>query len=326
MEKIFNLINQSKNILLILHSSPDGDSLGANLAMTQYLKSLNKNVTLISGDSKIPINYKKLPHVDQIIEKNIFQINLSDFDLFLVLDCASFDQVTKLGKINIPNTLKIINIDHHVSNKNFGNINYVKKNAPATCEIIYNLFSKWKVKIDNDIAAFLIVGIYDDSLFKYHNTTYKTFKIASKLAKICPNFNNYLFDIDNSNSPEKIKFLGVALSNIETYFDNQVAIASVPFELMEKNSFPIGTTDDTDINNILKSVIGWNIGINFFEYQKNKIKVGFRTRDSNKWNVSLIAKALGGGGHVAASGANLNMPFADAKKLLLDKLQEIYKL
>lgn len=326
MNKLLDIIKKSQNVLLTLHTSPDGDSVGANLAMYRYLKSLNKEVTLIAGDSQIPLNYKKLPGIENVLERNIFQINLDDYDLFIALDIAGIDQISKLGPIDFPKNLTILNIDHHIRNKLFGSTNYIVADAPATCEILYNLFKTWKTKIDHDTAANLIVGIYDDSLFKYHNTTYKTFEIAAKLAKICPEFNDYLFDIDNSNSPEKIKFMGVALSHLEHYFDDEVAISVVPFELMEKNRLPLGTTDDTDINNILKSVVGWNIGINFFEYQPDKIKLGFRTRDEKKYDVSLIAKDLGGGGHKAASGATLNMPFDVAKALLLKKLKSIYNL
>jgi len=330
MIKLLEIIKKASSILLTLHTSPDGDSVGANLAMYRFLKNLNKEVTLIAGDSQIPLNYKHLPGIENVLERNIFQIDLDEYDLFIALDIAGVDQISKLGSIEFPKNLTILNIDHHIRNQLFGTTNYIVADAPATCEIIYNLFKSWsasrRTKIDHDTAANLIVGIYDDSLFKYHNTTYKTFEIAAKLAKICPEFNDYLFDIDNSNSPEKIKFMGVALSHIENYFNDEVAISAVPFELMEKNRFPLGTTDDTDINNILKSVVGWNIGINFFEYQPDKIKLGFRTRDEKKYDVSLIAKELGGGGHKAASGATINMPFDVAKELLLKKLKSIYNL
>lgn len=330
MNKILNKIRKSQNVLLCLHTSPDGDSVGACLAFYQYLKHLKKNVTLISGDSKLPINYKTLPFSQNIIEKNIFQTNLKDFDLFITLDTASPDQISKLGKINFPKSLYIINIDHHLSNKKYGHINFINKNIASTCEVVYKLFEIWTrsggLKIDKNIAACLISGIYDDCQFKYEKVTYKTFEIASKLAKINPQFYKYLFEIDNNNSPEKIKFMGVALSNINNYFNSQVAISEIPFEIMEQYRFPASTSENTDINNILKSVVGWNIGINFFEYQKDKIKVGFRTRDAFKYDLTKIAKALGGGGHMSAAGANLNMPFTDAKDLLLQTLKKVYNL
>lgn len=324
--KIWQKIRKSNNILLCLHTSPDGDSVGACLAFYQYLKHIKKTVTLISGDSKIPTNYLSLPFAKNIVEKNIFQINLKEFDLFITLDTASHEQITKLDKLIIPKSLYIINIDHHLSNKKYGHINFINKNIASTCEIINKLFELWKARIDRNIAACLISGIYDDCQFKYDKVTYKTFEIASKLAKINPQFYKYLFEIDNNNSPEKIRFMGVALSNINNYFDSRVAISEIPYDLMEQYRFPSGTSENTDINNILKSVIGWDIGINFFEYQKDKIKVGFRTRDSKKYDLTKIAKVLGGGGHMSAAGANLNMPFDTAKDLLLKTLQKVYNL
>ncbi len=326
MNNIKNAINQAQNILLIFHQSHDGDSVGSNLAMYLYLLQIGKNVTLISGDDKIAQNYKTLPGIDQVIEKNIFDIDLNRFDLFITLDINRFDQVSKIKSFVPPKHLKIINIDHHATNVKFGDINYIKKNSPATCQILYDLLHSWQADITPDIAANLIAGIYEDSMFKYQNTTYKTFRIVARLTKICPHFNRYIFDMENSNTPQNIKFMAIALSSIETVFNNQIAISFVPYDIIKNNNFSKNISDNTDINSILKSVIGWNIGINFFEYQPNNIKLGFRTRNPETWDVSLIAKALGGGGHKAASGANLKMSFESAKKLLLDKLKEIYKL
>jgi bifunctional oligoribonuclease and PAP phosphatase NrnA len=325
-KQLLEIIKKANNILLTLHPSPDGDSIGSNLAFYQFLKNIKKKVTLISGDSKLPDNYKIFPFYQEIIPKNIFQINWNEYDLFISLDIASYQQISKLNEITIPKSVYVVNIDHHISNVKYGNINYIQANLASTCEIVFNLFQDWKVKINKNIAACLIAGIYDDSQFKYDKVTYKTFEIASKLAKINPQFHKYLFEIDNNNSPEKIKFVGIALSNIENYFNDKVAISSIPFEIMQQYRFPANTSENTDINNILKSVIGWDIGINFFEYQKDKIKIGFRTRNPQKYNLTKIAKALGGGGHVSAAGANLNIPFAQAKDLLLKTLKKVYNL
>jgi len=330
MNKIFETIKKSRNILLTLHPGPDGDSVGANLAFYIFLKRLKKNVTLISGDSKLPINYSTLPFAKNIIEKNIVELDLKNYDLIVLLDIAGKSQISRINDIKFSKNSKIINIDHHVSNKGIGNINLINKNSPSTCEMIFRLFEKWsasrRIKIDKNIAACLITGIYDDCQFKYDKVNFKTYDIASKLAKINPQFNKYLFEVDNNNSPEKIKFLGIALSHIETFFNNQIAISLIPFDIMEQNRFPKSTTENTDISNILKSVIGWNIGISFFEYMPNKIKISMRTRDPKKFDVSKLARALNGGGHVSAAGANLNMPFKEAKKTLLETIKKVYKL
>jgi len=324
MDEIFDLIKQSKNILLTLHPSPDGDAVGANLAMYWALKQLKKKVVLISGDSKLPVNYRHLPGSDRILSQNILNCRLQDYNLLILLDIAGKRQITQLKKIKFPENLKIINIDHHATNRGVGHFDLIDKKSPATCEILFNLLEKWPIKINRKIAVCLLAGIYDDCHFKYELVTSRTYEIAAKLAKINPRFHQYLFEIDNNNSPEKIKFLGIALSKVETFFNNQAAISFVPFEIMDQNRFPKSATENTDVANILKSVINWQIGGTFFEYQQDKIKVGFRTRDARKYDLTKIAKALGGGGHRAAAGANLEMPFDQAKKLVIVQLQRIY--
>lgn len=323
-KKIFFIIQKAQNILIHLHPSPDPDCLGSALAMYIFLKRIKKKVTLISGDSPVPLTFRNFPLVDKIINKNFFEVDLRTFDLFIALDTADRRQISKIAPVKFPKNLKVINIDHHLTNKGIGHYNLIDKKAPANCQVLYEFFEKNKIKIDKNMASCLLAGIYGDTMFKYEKVTPRTYEIITKLSKINRNFHSYIFDIDNSNTKENIDFMKLALNNIETHFNEKIAISFIDFESIKEKTHI--ATEKNDIPNLLKSVIDWEIGVSFIEYQKNKIKISLRTRNSKKYNLIKIAQKLGGGGHSNAAGANLSMPFDEAKDLFLKTIKKVYNL
>lgn len=329
MKKIYSQINSaitnSHHILLHLHPSPDADSAGSALAFYHYIKSIKKKVTLITGDSRLSLSLSHLPGSKQIVAKSYFDIDLNKFDLFIILDSSAPDQISKLAPVTFPSTMKTIVIDHHISNTGFGDINLIDVNSPATCQIVYRFFRDSHINITPKMAACLLAGIYTDTGgFKYPPTSTDTFDAAAHLAKIYPNFTQTIFEIENNDTPENLRFLGKILSQIETHFNNHVAIASLSLEDLRSVSLsPDNATGG--VANILKSVVGWNIAISMVEVETNKISVSFRTRNAKIYDVSKIALATGfGGGHRAASGATIPLSLPDAKKLVLNTIKKIY--
>lgn len=325
-KKIWKEIKKAKNILLTLHPSPDADSIGSNLALYHVLTKMGKKVTILGGDSEFPQNLLSLPGVNKILPKNFFQIETSDYDLFIITDISSEKQISKQGEVIIPKTLKTIIIDHHTSNLKFADINLVDSKSPATCQIVYEFLETEKIKISKSIAICLFIGIYTDTGgFKYLNTTSKTFEIAANLTKIYPDFNKTIFELENNDKPDRLKFLSIMLGSINTYFSGKVAVASVDFKTIEKNNINNSVVHGSDIANYVKSVVGWEIGISLIEAQPNLIKISFRTRDPQKYDLTKISVALGGGGHKSAAGVTLtDISLTKAKELLIEKLCQVY--
>src|SRR3989344_912813 len=323
---IWSEIQKANSILLHCHPSPDGDSIGGVLAMMHVLKSLDKKVTVIAGDSEKPSSFSVLPGFYEIIAKNLTQTDLSEFDLFIIQDSSSLGQITKLAEIKFPESLRTIVIDHHATNTEFANINLVDSSYPAVCQMIYDLFQEWKVKISPETAVCLFVGIYTDTGgFKYQSTTSDTLLTSADLARTNPQFPQVIFELENNYEPEQIKFIGLSLTHIETFFSNHVAIAAVPNSILQENGIRKEHTEKIGISNMLKSVKGWEVGIRFTESEPGIVTLSFRTRDSNKYDVGKLAVATGfGGGHKVASGATFKMPFDQAKKHLLETIQKVY--
>lgn len=326
-KKIWKEINHSNNILLSVHAGPDADSVGSNLALYYALKKMGKNVSIIQGDSELPPNLKTIPGSDKIIPKNIFQIDLSKFDLFLILDSSAPSQVSRLGKITFPKSLKTIIIDHHLSSEKFAKINLVLPKYTSTCQVIFDLLQNQKIKIDKFMAACLFIGIYTDTgAFKYFNPTYKIFDIVSKLVKIYPKYPQLIFGIENNDQPDRIKLFSFLLSSVKNYCSDHVAIASISCEDIQKNHIDINTLNGySDVTNMLKSVVGWDIAMTMIEFQPGSVRVNFRTRDADKYDLSKIAAATGsGGGHRAAAGATVNKSIPEATEFLLSIIKKLY--
>lgn len=325
--KIWEKIQKSQKVLMHLHPSPDGDAVGAVLAMMHLLEGMGKEVTVIGGDSSLLQPLGCLPGFDQILPRNYFQINPKEFDLFLLIDTSSPNQVSKIAEVTFPEKLDTVVIDHHdTTSPDFGKINLVETSSSSTCQILYELMREWQVKITPKMAICLFVGIYlDTGGFKYSKTSSETFIIASELVEIYPGFPEIIFKIENSNQPQKLQFIGLALNSIEKYFLGKVAIATVPFEELKKRGIEKQHTEKTEISNMIKSVVGWEIGVGFVEAEPSVINLSFRTRNPLKFNVGRIALATGfGGGHSSAAGATLKMPFTKAKKFLLETIKKVY--
>lgn len=323
--EIKKAIDGSSSILLHLHPSPDGDSLGSSLALFNYLKDQNKRVTLIKGDSELPSNFFLLPGYDQITPKNLFEVNLSDYDLFISCDTSALNQVSKLGPVSFPASLTTVNIDHHSTNTGFAQISLIDPSSPATCQIIYQLLKDWHANITPQIAINLFIGLYTDSLFKYPKTTPLTFRIAAALVKFYPEFPKVIFEIENNNEPQQLVFRGLSLTSIESFFSGNLALSSIDYLTLQKHQIHKSQTEKADISNLLKSVVGWNIGASLVESEPGVCNLSLRTRDSQKFNLGKIAEATGaGGGHPAAAGATIYQPLPQAKKILLEIIRSQY--
>lgn len=320
-------IQKAKSILLHCHPSPDPDSVGSALAMKFALEQLGKKATVIKGDSDIPQAFMHFPGADQIIKKNFFEVDLKEFDLFISVDASAVDRISSLRPVIIPDSLMVVNIDHHQTNTNFALINLVESSYPATAQILSDLFSCWKIEMTHDIAANLFIGIYTDTGgLKYRGATTRTFQVAAELVKHVPDFPEVISAMDNSYTPAAIAYQSLALGSVENFLGGKLAIASISNDALRKNNITESDRGGIQVSEILRSVIGWDIDVALVEFDKDKVKAGLRTRDINKYDVSKLALALGGGGHKAAAGANLDMPLAEAKALVVAKAKELYNL
>lgn len=326
--EILEEIKKAKKILLCFHPNPDFDSVGGVLAMRRALTAMGKSADVIKGDSDIPQFAKYLPDTEYIIEKNFLETDLSQYDLFIALDAsAALERLSLLGEVKLPTSLRIVRIDHHMSiGRSFAHIDLADENSPATCQILHDLFAEWGIEITKEMSILLFAGIYyDTGGLKYPKTDSKTFLIMANLAKTAPDFHNTISQIENNQEEDTVLFQGLALSSIETFFDGKAAVSTVSFGELKKRSIK-NELRAGDIATILKSVAGWMVGVSIVEKEPSIIKVSFRSKDAERYDVFKIAAVLGGGGHRAAASAVINKPLAEAKEMIINAMAKSVRL
>lgn len=317
-------IEKVDKILLHSHPSPDPDSIGSTMGLFLLLKKMGKHPTLIIGDSVAPSWLKFLPGTDQIVQKNYFEINPAEFELFLILDAGGLEQISKKGEIKFPENLKTIAIDHHISNPGYAEINLIDPSYPSAAAMVADLIKVWGMEPDQDMALNLIMGIYSDTGgFKFPPTDSQTFETMAWLVKYAPDYHRTIFEYENSLDPGRVKYLGLALSNIQLLAGGRVAITLVSNQQLKQAGLAIADSERSPVPNMLISVVGWEIGIGVCEREVGVFSLSFRTRDPQKFDVAKIAAATGeGGGHKAAAGATIRKPLTE----VVDEIKRVLGL
>lgn len=302
-------LQAAKKILITAHINPDGDALGSTLAMWQALRQLGKSAQIYLDD-KLPTNLNFLPHIDEI--KRPAEDEKFDADLMLVIDTAP-DRIANVRKLT---DAPILNVDHHVTNKNENDDLYLDSNAAAACEIAYELCKELDVKISTDIAICLYTGIVTDTgFFNYSNTTAKTFLIAAALLE-CGVKPNYISENVERRTQKDVEVMRAALQTMQIFFDGKVAGMFIDEELAKI----VDTTEGlVDLIRVIDTV---DVAFILQYKAENFIRVSLRSKGAN---VSEIAQKLGGGGHIRAAGCTLHTNFDDAKNILLKTLGEYFK-
>jgi len=325
-------IKKAKSILLHCHPSPDPDSVGSALAMKFALEQLGKKATVIKGDSEIPQAFMHFPGAKDIVQKNFFEVDLKEFDLFIALDSARIEMVSRRGEVVFPSSLKVITIDHHQSNDMYGFINLVMTTYLANCQLLFDIFREWGIKLNPEIATNLFMGMYADTGgFKYAGVSASTFTIASELVRHIPDVSMLINTMLNSNTPGFMKFEGKALDSIEISNSGKFALASVSWPVLKGLSIRAEDVRVSEIASFMLTVSQWQVVACAFEMEPsdtepNRVKFSFRSKDQDKYDVAKLAETMGGGGHKAAAGLILKMPFEEAKKTVVSKVKELYNL
>jgi phosphoesterase RecJ-like protein len=262
-----------------------------------------------------------LPGKELVVDQSVSEINLNRFDVFFMLDSSTLDRVSA-ASLDLPATLKTVNIDHHITNPKFGQINLVPDGYPATAQILFELFNQLSLVITPEAAANLFMGIYTDTGgFRYRGTNSDTFAAAAALVKIYPDFPSLMFALMNNNEPEVLLYEKLLLDSLAVV--GRVAIVGADYQRLKDNGI-LEKHRHESLSNKLISVKDWQVGVTMLELAPGTIKLSFRTRDEQKFDVAKIASALGGGGHKAAAGATISSSYLEARARVIKIINEVY--
>lgn len=293
------IITSKQRFLISCHINPDGDGIGSLLAFGISLKELGKDVQLVCTDG-VPNVFGFLDG-SAAITRNLEVTERPE--VLIYVDCAEKERAALPAGIRDMNGLMIVNIDHHVTNTGFGDLNIIDSNAAATGEIILRILKELNLPFNQSIALSLYTAIATDTgFFRFGNTTGATLEACSYLInafQIEPS--KIAEQVHEQKSYNSIRLLGEVLNNIKLSTDGKVAWAVLDQQMLAK--YPVEYEETENYVNYARSIEGVEIGILFKELKPNEIKLSWRS--TSAVDVSKLAAYFGGGGHARAAGCNI---------------------
>ncbi|MBU2473659.1 MAG: bifunctional oligoribonuclease/PAP phosphatase NrnA [Candidatus Omnitrophica bacterium] len=305
---IVDKITRGRKFLITAHMNLEGDALGSELATYILLKKLKKQAVIYNNDPT-PEIYNFLPF-SRVIKNNLAK---EDFDVAIALDCSDSSRTGKV-KDSLVKANCIINIDHHVSNTYFGDINWVEPRVGSCAQILYRLCKKFGV-IDKNIALCLYTGIFTDTgNFTYASTDDQTHRIASELMKynLHPHI---LYDrLHSVCTPLDLNFIGKVISTLK--FDPAKKICWANIVHWQDKGYDLTEV----VFSIMRLLKGVEVSILFKKIDNKRTRVNFRSRSCV--DVNKIARFFGGGGHKRASGTTIDSSLEAAEKKVVSFIKK----
>jgi len=320
MNSILEVISSEHTIGISGHIKPDGDCFGSTMALYRYLKQEFQERQIDLYLEMVPNSFHSFFETDEIKTKEMMEGKLDglpSYDLFISLDCGSPD---RLGFVEpLFNEAKhTVNIDHHISNVFFGDVNHVVAHASSTCEVMFDLFDE--DKLTDEIAMALYLGmVHDTGVFKYSNTSRHTMEIAGKLMERGIPFSRIIDETFYEKSYTQNLLIGRCVLDSDLFLDGQVIATHLELSTIEKYG-----ADPTELEGIvdqLRITRGIDVAIFIHETADKEYKVSLRANNRDVIDVSKIAVHFGGGGHVKAAGCTMQGTYQEVYDKLLEQIK-----
>ena len=301
--KIDEIRPEAKTIGISGHIRPDGDCIGACMALYLYLKKKRPGVRVDVFLQTIPQNYKFIKGVSDV--RTYFRTGIDSYDLFFALDCNK----ERLGDAEpfFDAAKYHVNIDHHISNKGTGDECLIDPAASSTCEMVYRVMDE--EAIDTDIAEALYTGIIADTgVFRYSCTSPETMRVAAKLMEFDFDFSALVDHSFYEKTYLQNQILGRALLESMLLLGGKCIVSVIDRATMDfYHALP------SDLDGIVSQMLmtsGAEVSVFMYETDTLEFKVSMRSK--GHVDVSKIAELFGGGGHVRAAGCNMQGTQHDA--------------
>ena len=313
LDNILEEIKKAETIVIMAHETPDGDAIGSCLAMKVALKQLGKNADVIIRE--VPEIFNFLPGREDIKTDS----EIERYDLAISLDCADFKRL--VGSEYFEKAKQTIVIDHHGSNKMYGDINFVNPVAPACCQILIGMFQYFNINIDKELGTCILTGIITDTGgFKYSGVTAETFEFTAELLNKGVKVSDIYKRVVQTISKTQFELRRIAMNRIEFFEDGKITFTYITKE--DEDKVNAGINDYDGIVEMGRDIEGVEVSI-FFREKDDGYKISLRSNDYV--NVSDICLMFSGGGHIRAAGGSINLPFEQAKQKVIEECKKYLK-
>lgn len=310
-ETLGEIFRRNNTFALMSHMRPDGDAIGSQLGLGLALEAMGKEVFYWNVDG-LPESLAFLPGSEKIMMP---PADAPQIDVAVALDTAT---KVRLGDGNLVAAAKAklwVNIDHHISNPLYGDVNYVDATSPATGQIVYEILQALDMPITAGSRDAIYVAVSTDTgSFQYDSTTARTYRMAADLVErglAVGDINAKTYD---SHPYRRIELLRALLNTLELSPDGRVAHWEMHDQL--RLDLALKPEDSEGLIDMIRAIRGVQVAVFFEELPGGKVRVSLRSKDRSV-NVCDIATQFGGGGHALAAGIRMPGPMPEAKQQVL---------
>jgi phosphoesterase RecJ-like protein len=297
--QLYAEIKRAHSVLFTGPMDPDGDSIGACLALCKASAHFSGATLHVAGEANY--RYDWMPQADTLLSDGQL---LPDYDLVVVLD-GDRTRLTKTVTGLFQRAKKTALVDHHGSSSTDGyDVAILDASSPSTCELVNRMMSSWGVELDADMAAHLYTGIiFDTGGFKHENTRSDTHRLAAKLLELGVSPAPIHAKVLHERTSGGLRLLGEVLGAAQFFANGLVVVGIVTEEAVRRLNIASGDTEG--IVDALLNTAGVEVAVLVKESGKSVVKLSLRSK--TRVNVAKIARQLneGGGGHVRAAGCRV---------------------
>lgn len=323
-------LSSPKKIFITTHVKPDADALGSSLGLANYLIRKGHEVTVVTP-SDYPSFLAWMKGNESVLDfskpedRPLATLRLEQADLIFCLDFSVLVRVNELGEMIRKSDAFVVNIDHHQDPEDFADFRFWSTKAAATCELVYQLIVELGDKdlIDKDIAECLYAGIMTDTGgFRHPNTTKNVHLVVAELIEIGADSSQIANLIYDSNSVNRLKFIGFAITR-RLIVREDLHLAYFVISKKDLKKYQSQTGDTEGLVNYALSLDGIKLAALFSE-REDGIKISFRSSSDVAVN-KFAASYFNGGGHKNAAGGKSALSLketVDRFESLVEKCQE----
>ena len=310
------IVKRSKNILIISHVNPDGDTLGTMCALHSAIMKRYKKKAEMLVLSKIPKIYEFLPNISDAKTIDMFDKS-REYDLVVAVDVASLDRLID-SQILFERAKFTVNIDHHRTNNEYGNLAIVEPKASSSGEVLYKMMRALDWQVDMETATSIYTAILTDTGgFRFENTNAEVFRIAAELTELGINPKCMFKKCYESKTKGIVLFQNYCVSNAKFVKDDKVAYSVIYKRDLEKFAVADDATDG--IAETLRAIVSTEVSFVVKEVDSKTCKISMRSKTAD---ISAVCAKFGGGGHKFAAGCTVKASCVDSVKKLLVEIEK----
>ncbi|MDH5510434.1 MAG: bifunctional oligoribonuclease/PAP phosphatase NrnA [Nitrospinota bacterium] len=307
-------IREHGRFLITSHVNPDGDGIGAMMGLDWVLRKLGKQSVMVL-ESPPPEIFGFLAGYSRICSMEGAG-DMSPFDIAILVDSPTMERVGRAVELIAPNAA-VLNVDHHISNKYFGQVNLVEPTFSSSAEMIYKLALELGLTPDRDCAEYLYTGmIIDTGRFRFSNTSPATLLTAAALVQAGVRPDKVSEGIYDAKTLETTRALGRFIDSIQIHLGGRAAVGAFEHDFIASEEYRHVETEGF-VNHAL-SIRGVEVAAFLKEVEQGKTRASLRSRGGI--DVNRLASVFGGGGHTRAAGCTIMAPLDEARQKLLEQM------